>query len=75
MYNLQKKRKDARYTQRQLAADARVSLRTLQYYEQGVLDINKASAATVYRLALVLGCQMDELLELDAIFDNDADCE
>lgn len=76
MANLQKKRKDARYTQRELAARSGLSIRTLQYYEQGVLDINKAAAATVYRLALALGCEMHELLELDAIMvDDPVDCE
>lgn len=62
MTNLQKKRKDAGMTQHELASGACVSVRTLQYYEQGVLDINKASAATVYRLAVALGCQMEDLL-------------
>lgn len=67
MTNLQQKRKDACYTQRELATRSGLSIRTLQYYEQGVLDINKASAATVYRLALALGCEMPELLDRDAI--------
>lgn len=67
MTNLQQKRKDARYTQRELATRSGLSIRTLQYYEQGVLDINKASASTVYRLALALGCEMPELLDRDAI--------
>lgn len=70
MSNLQKKRKEAKLTQRQLADAARLSIRTLQYYEQGVLDINKAAAATVYRLAQALGCEMPELLELDSILDD-----
>ena len=73
MTNVQKKRKDAGYTQRELAARARVSVRTLQYYEQGVLDINMAAAATVYRLAQALGCEMEELLELDSILDECVD--
>ena len=69
MSNLQAKRKAAGLTQQQLAEGARISLRTLQYYEQGVLDINKAAAGTVYRLAASLGCRMHELLELGSIFD------
>lgn len=67
MTNVQKLRKDADYTQRELAARAGMSIRTLQYYEQGVLDINKASAAAVYRLALALGCKMEDLLDTDAL--------
>lgn len=74
MSNLQQKRKDAGLTQHELAARSGVSIRTLQYYEQGVLDINKAAAATVYRLALALGCEMPELLELDTVLDDCADC-
>ena len=61
--NLQRMRKAAGLTQHELAAEARVSVRSLQYYEQAVLDINRAAAATVYRLALALGCQMEDLLE------------
>lgn len=73
MAKLQELRKAAGYTQRELAARAGLSIRTLQYYEQGVLDINKASASTVYRLALALGCKMEELLDLDCIFMQDAE--
>ena len=68
MTNLQKKRKDAGLTQHELAGLAHVSIRSLQYYEQGVLDINKAAASTVYCLAEALGCNMAELLNLEAIY-------
>lgn len=71
MTNLQQKRKDAGYTQHELAARSGVSIRTLQYYEQGVLDIEKASASTVYRLALALGCQMEDLLTFPAFLPED----
>ena len=63
MTNLKKKRQEAHYTQHDLAARACVSVRTLQYYEQGVLDINKAAAGTVYRIAEALGCHVEDLLE------------
>lgn len=69
--NLQKKRKEAGYTQHELAARSGISIRTLQYYEQGVLDINKASASTVYRLAVALGCQMEDLLIFPAFLHDD----
>ena len=68
MSKLQAKRKEAKLTQRQLADAAHVSVRTLQYYEQGVLDINKASALSVYCLAQALGCSVGDLLELDGIW-------
>ena len=67
MTKLQQKRKEAGFSQRVLALMSGVSIRTLQYYEQGVLDINKASASTVYRLAAALGCHVEDLLDLDAL--------
>lgn len=53
-------------TQTALAAASGVSLRSIQQYEQRRKDINKAQAFSVYRLARVLGCQMEELVEVDA---------
>ena len=69
--NLQLKRKAAKLTQRELAERSGLSIRTLQYYEQGVLDINKAAAATVCRLALALGCTMEDLLTFPAFLEPD----
>lgn len=71
MSKLQQKRKEAGYTQAELAGRSGISIRTLQYYEQGVLDINKASAATVCRLAFALGCKMEDLLDLDVILNDE----
>ena len=71
MSNLQLKRKAANLTQRELAERSGVPLRTLQYYEQGVLDINKASAATVCRLALALECDVLTLIDLAAVLNLD----
>lgn len=71
MSNLQEKRKAAGFSQRQLADRVQMSVRTLQYYEQGALDINKASAATVWRLAMALGCEMSELLDTDLIMSEE----
>ena len=50
-------------TQAELAKHSGVSLRSIQMYEQRNKDINKASAETLYRIARVLGCTMEELLE------------
>ena len=50
-------------TQAELADRSGVSLRSIQMYEQRNKNINKASADTVYRLAKILGCTMEELLE------------
>ena len=64
MTNLQEARKAAGLSQSKLAAMADLSVRTLQHYEQGTMDINTAAAITLYRLAKVLDCMMEDLLEL-----------
>lgn len=61
---LQQKRKILGLSQSQLAREANVNLRTLQEYEIGTKDINKASAEVVLRLAKTLNCRVDDLLEL-----------
>ncbi|MBQ9044103.1 MAG: helix-turn-helix transcriptional regulator [Eggerthellaceae bacterium] len=60
---LQAQRKLSGLTQRALADKSGVNLRTLQQYESGAKDINKAAAETVLALSRVLGCQMEDLLE------------
>jgi transcriptional regulator with XRE-family HTH domain len=77
MSNLQEKRKAAGFSQRQLADRVQMSVRTLQYYEQGALDFNKAAVETVYRLAVELGCSVEDLLDVDRILgaDEPADAE
>ena len=66
MSKLQDRRKAAGFSQSQLAARVEgLSVRTLQHYERGALDINKASALTVWRLAVALGCEVVDLLEID----------
>jgi len=50
-------------TQADLAERSGVSLRSIQMYEQRNKNINKASVETIYRLAKVLGCTMEDLIE------------
>lgn len=50
-------------TQAALAKQANVSLRSIQMYEQRQKDINKASVETLYRIAKVLGCNVEDLIE------------
>ncbi len=50
-------------TQAELAEHSGVSLRSIQMYEQRNKNINKASADTVYSLAKVLGCTIEDLME------------
>lgn len=61
--NLKLLRKNAGLSQRDLAEQSGVPLRTLQQYEQRQKDINKAQAGYLAMLARVLCCKMEELTE------------
>lgn len=63
--NLKKIRLERGYSQAKLSELSGVNLRMIQHYEQGVKDINLAQANTLYKLAQVLECNMEELLELN----------
>ena len=62
--NLKRIRTAYGITQSELAKMADVSLRSIQMYEQRNKDINKANSETIYRIAKVLGCAMEDLLEI-----------
>ena len=62
---LQKRRKDAQLTQKELAGRSGVKLRTIQQYEMRAKNINKAAAETLLQLAQVLLCNMEDLIEYD----------
>lgn len=64
MTNLKRIREDKKISQSQLAELSGVNLRTLQYYEQGYKDINKAQGITLYKLAQALECRVEDLLEI-----------
>ena len=64
MSNLKNIRTQRGYSQSKLAELSGVSLRMIQYYEQGVNDINLAQAITVHKLAQALECSMEELMEV-----------
>jgi DNA-binding XRE family transcriptional regulator len=61
--NLKKVRQAAGLSQTELARLAEVDVRSIQMYEQRRNDINKAQAETLYKLAKVLGCNIEDLLE------------
>lgn len=61
---LQQMRKNIGFSQKELAEKSGINLRTLQQYELGTKDINKASAMSVYALAKALNCEVKDLLEL-----------
>lgn len=61
--NLKRIRTTYGFTQAELAKRSGVSLRSIQMYEQRNKNINKASVDTMYSLARVLGCTMEDLIE------------
>lgn len=61
--NLQRVRKARGMTQKELSEVSGVTLRMIQLYEQRQNDINKAQVEVVLRLANVLGCVIEDLLE------------
>ncbi len=63
--NLHNLRKAAGLTQKELSQLAGVNLRTLQQYEIGSKDINKASGQAINSLALALHCNFYDVMELD----------
>jgi len=65
MSQLKKYRELAGYSQGKLAEVSGVSVRMIQYYEQGRADINKAEAMTVWKLAYWLHCDVQDLLEFN----------
>lgn len=65
MSRLKTKRETKQLSQRKLAELSGVSFRMIQYYEQGVKDINKAHAMSVYKLSEALECDICDILEFD----------
>lgn len=61
--NLAKLRKNRGLSQSQLAKESKVSIRSIQLYEQRQTDINKAQQNHLKALSKVLGCRVDDLLE------------
>lgn len=61
--NLKRIRNAYGITQSELAKISGVTLRSIQMYEQRNKDINKASAESLYRIAKVLGCTIEDLIE------------
>jgi DNA-binding XRE family transcriptional regulator len=61
--NLKCFRSAAGMTQEKLASESGVALRSIQMYEQRNKDINKAQAIALAKMARVLGCDIEDLLE------------
>ena len=61
--NLEIRRKDMKLTRKELSEKSGVSIRTIEQYEQGYKDINKANSLILFALSKVLLCQIEDLLE------------
>lgn len=61
--NLRRMRLAAGYSQSELSRLSGVNIRNIQLYEQGVQDINRASASTLAALARPLACAIEDLME------------
>ena len=57
-------RENRTLSQAQLAEKSGVSIRMIRFYEQGANDINKAQCITLYKMAKVLQCNVEDLMEL-----------
>lgn len=62
--NLKRIRTNAGMSQSKLAKLADVKLRNIQMYEQRHNDINKAQVDILIRISKVLGCSIEDLLEM-----------
>lgn len=63
--NLARYRKNAGLSQIDLSRYSDVSLRSIQLYEQRQLNINTAPANKLLKLSRVLGCTIEDLLEVE----------
>lgn len=64
---LQERRKLCGLTQRELSERSGINIRTIQQYETGAKDINKASGNTLYSLSRTLECKMEDLIQPPAV--------
>lgn len=60
-------RQKSKMTQAELAEATDIPIKTIQQYEQRQKNINKAQAEYVLKLAQVLGCKPEQLLEPETI--------
>lgn len=65
MSNLKELRTNRNLSQSKLSELSGVNARMIQYYEQGVKDINKAQGLTLQALAQALDCKIEDILELE----------
>lgn len=68
--NLKYMRESLGITQKELAKRSCINLRTIQNYEQGVNDIGKASFNKLVKIALVLKCNIEDIVPPLPLFKN-----
>ena len=61
---LRQRREDIGMSQSELARQTGVNIRNIQLYEQRQNSIDKAQGNILYKLALALKCNIEDLLEL-----------
>ena len=62
--NLQRIRKSKGLSQNQLVELSGVSRSLITKYESGEKNINRAASETLYKISTVLGCSIEDLLDL-----------
>ena len=63
MTKLKKMRESRGLSQSQLAEKANVNVRMLQYYEQGVSNFDGCKINKIFRIALALDCDIEDIIE------------
>lgn len=63
MTKLKSMRESRGLSQAQLAQKTGIHIRTLQYYEQGVLDFNHCKIEKIFAAALALDCDIEDILD------------
>lgn len=63
MNKLKMVRESRGLSQAQLAKKTGINIRTLQYYEQGVLDFNHCKIEKIFATALALDCDIEDILD------------
>lgn len=65
MNNIKRIRTEKELTQNQLSRITGVSIKNIQKYESGEVDVNNVSAITLLKIATALGCEIKDLLDDD----------
>lgn len=63
MTKLKQIRQHSGLTQSELAKKVNINLRTLQYYEQGVKQLDHARIDTILKICLELDCNISDIME------------